>query len=913
MSTGGAVIPPSVNAFAVFDDHLGGGPALYAAGYFIYAGNSSVFNIAKWNGASWSGLNVGNLTQDFYCLTVFDDGLGSGSALYAGGNFTSLGGVTVNRIAKWNGATWTPLGPALSGPVTSFAFFDDHSGGGEALFVGGSFTTIGSVNANHIAKWNGTNWVALGNGLNSDVYCLAVFNDGQGASLYAGGRFTNASGIAANSIAKWNGTNWSAVGSGIRGVPSFTMVNALAVYDDGGGSALYAGGSFTNAGGVAAASLAKWRGQQWTSVGGGVNGRVNAITIVNSPSLGGQALYAAGYFTAAGGVPAKNIARWGSGSWSALGDGANEEMFALAAFDDGSGSGEALYAGGLFSFAYTNQVGNQIAKWNGTQWVSLSSGLGVPTQRVRALAVHKDASGHHVALYVGGNFWTADEIWVRGIAKWNGQNWEPLGLGFVGGSGVSASVDALAIDNKQSSNEISLFAGGDFGTAGGRSSPYFARWICPGTESNRWSAVGAGLNNIITALAAFDDGSGKGSAVFAAGYFTNFPQVNARGVAKWDGNSWSSPGRGIVGGAYIINTLAAWSNAQGRALYAGGSFTNIDGVTASNLAKWDGINWSSVGSGANNTVNAIQTFDDGGGAALYVGGRFTAVGGQSANRIAKWNGTGFSPLGSGLNNTVYALVVFDDNTGSGPALYAGGSFSGGVAKWDGHAWSLLGAGINNENSTARSESLAVFDDNSGSGPALFVGGYFTSAGGKKALNIAKWDGHSWSALPELTTSGITRVMAAFDDGSGRALFVGQDTSGVGHALNKWNGHSWSTPGSGMSGAQQTAIYALLQVDEGTGLSPTLYAGGAFLFAGGARANYIATWPHHGRPRLGAAHAANRVSLSWPSSAQGYLLQQSPTVSSNWVDLSVVPAVVGGQNIVTVTNLNAQGFFRLRLN
>jgi hypothetical protein len=41
-----------------------------------------------------------------YALTVFDDG--NGPALYAGGDFTTAGGVAANRIAKWDGSSWRP-------------------------------------------------------------------------------------------------------------------------------------------------------------------------------------------------------------------------------------------------------------------------------------------------------------------------------------------------------------------------------------------------------------------------------------------------------------------------------------------------------------------------------------------------------------------------------------------------------------------------------------------------------------------------------------------------------------------------------------------------------------------------------------------------------------------------------------
>jgi len=90
------------------------------------------------------------------------------------------------------------------------------------------------------------------------VYALAVFDDGGGPALYVGGGFTTAGGVAANNIVKWDGSSWSALGSGMSGVFNLSPVNALSVFDDGGGPALYAGGGFTVADDSGDSFVAKW-------------------------------------------------------------------------------------------------------------------------------------------------------------------------------------------------------------------------------------------------------------------------------------------------------------------------------------------------------------------------------------------------------------------------------------------------------------------------------------------------------------------------------------------------------------------------------------------------------------------------------------------------------------------------------
>ena len=125
--------------------------------------------------------------------------------------------------------------PGAAGVVNSLTVFDD--GTGPALYAGGGFGSIAGVLLNRIAKWDGANWSPLGSGLNSEVFSLVVHDDGSGAALYVGGRFTEAGGIPAGGIAKWDGSSWSSLAGGLVG-----RVRAMAVFDDGGGDELYVGG-----------------------------------------------------------------------------------------------------------------------------------------------------------------------------------------------------------------------------------------------------------------------------------------------------------------------------------------------------------------------------------------------------------------------------------------------------------------------------------------------------------------------------------------------------------------------------------------------------------------------------------------------------------------------------------------------
>ncbi|MGO8927466.1 MAG: hypothetical protein ACLQU3_11320 [Limisphaerales bacterium] len=569
------------------------------------------------------------------------------------------------------------------------------------------------------------NWVSMGGIPGASGEVLAAVTDGSG-NLYIGGEFTVVGNTLANYIAEWNGSSWSALGSGMGG--NSPVVLALAVS----GSTLYAGGNFMTAGGNVALRIAQWNGSTWSALGLGINGEVFALAV------SGSTLYAGGNFTTAGGNAVNHIAQWNGSSWSALGSGmggGNGYVRALAV------SGSTLYAGGEFTTAGGN-LAYYIARWNGSSWSALGSGMG---NFVSALAV----SGS--TLYAGGYFGTAGGVAANYIAQWNGSSWSALGSGISGaGSDGGIFVNALAVSGS------TLYAGGDFTTAGGNAANYIAQW-----NGTSWSALGSGMNGLSSSVEAL---AVSGSTLYAGGDFTTAGGSAANYIARWNGSSWSALGSGMSG---PVSALAV----SGSTLFVGGLFTTAGGSAANHIARWNGSSWSALGSGISGAgsdgglfVNALAVS----GSTLYAGGEFTTAGGSAANSIAQWNGASWSPLGSGIGVIAYpdvrALAV------SGSTLYAGGYFTnaGGnaatnIAQWNGSSWSALGSGMNNEVS-----ALAV------SGSTLYAGGFFTNAGGNAANYIAQWNGSSWSALGSGMNSDVYALAV-----SGGTLYAGGDFTTAG--------------------------------------------------------------------------------------------------------------------------------------
>lgn len=165
----------------------------------------------------------------------------SGSTIYVGGDFTSAtnapvnGGTTVvrNRIAAIDAATGAilPWNPNANNPVRTIAV------SGSTVYAGGDFTTIGGSVRNRIAALDAATGTATAwdPNANSLVLALAV----SGSTIYAGGQFTTIGGntrnrIAALDAATGRATAWDPDAKGI--------IDALAVS----GSNIYAAGNFVS-------------------------------------------------------------------------------------------------------------------------------------------------------------------------------------------------------------------------------------------------------------------------------------------------------------------------------------------------------------------------------------------------------------------------------------------------------------------------------------------------------------------------------------------------------------------------------------------------------------------------------------------------------------------------------------------
>ncbi|MEM7345591.1 MAG: hypothetical protein AAF485_15220, partial [Chloroflexota bacterium] len=220
-----------VTALALGEDNQ-----IYAAGFkFSFETTTDFRRIARWDGTTWSTLGEG--ISGYVAALLYDDN----GNLYAGGRFDSVGVIPVNNIAKWDGTSWSSLGSGIGDSYDDEirALALDANGN---LFVGGEFDRAGSESVKSLAMWDGNSWSNVGGGLDDGVYRrgrVFALTFGPDDKLYVGGSFSQAGDInAIHNIASWDGVQWEELGEDYT---FNTTVWSLATDENGD---VYAGGQF---------------------------------------------------------------------------------------------------------------------------------------------------------------------------------------------------------------------------------------------------------------------------------------------------------------------------------------------------------------------------------------------------------------------------------------------------------------------------------------------------------------------------------------------------------------------------------------------------------------------------------------------------------------------------------------------
>lgn len=559
----------------------------------------------------------------------------AGPLVYAGGTFTSIGGLAREGLAALDAQTgavtaWDPKAP---GVVWSLALHDS------IIFAAGQFTTIGDLPRRHLAAISARTGSALdwNRNFEGDVHVLRVAD----SKLYVGGGFTAIGGQPRSCVARldphtgladdWNpNVDGPVVGLGLSG------------------SAVYLGGGFTTVGGEPRARLAavdatsgaprSWaptysRSIKVFAVAGdrvvvgtassfdftpGLSGLVSFDAVTGdslwdahvtglslSLAIDGGIAYIGGNLLLVGGVPRSHLAAFDvtTGRATDWNPAANGTIRALRVV------GSTVYAGGGFT---------RIGAASRRRVAAIDAVTGVPLDwspevdgTVRALEMVGDR------LFVGGDFTQVSGAPRERLAAFD----------LPGGGLASWRADADGIVRALIGDGATLYVGGSFSAVGAEPRALLAAVDASTGTVSPWNpTVGGSTNPDVYALAL------RSGEVLAGGDFGSVAGMARRNLAAID-RATGVPSTWNPSPQHTLYALAEY----GDEILAGG---------ASMIAKFDPSTGSSGGWAIDGPVYAVAH----GAANFYVGGAFT--------RFAGARHAGVAALGHGDDTTPTLVLRF---------------------------------------------------------------------------------------------------------------------------------------------------------------------------------------------------------------------------------------------------------------
>ncbi|MGA1249098.1 MAG: hypothetical protein ACO3YM_01235 [Candidatus Kapaibacteriota bacterium] len=323
-------------------------------------------------------------------MAIFND------ALHIGGQFRRLNSNTQNilqtgYVASWKNGIWNGLNGGMNAPLTALCV-----GPNNVLYASGSFTRCNDGQLQGIASWNGSNWTALKGLSTGNINVLMSYEN----ALYAAGIFDTIGNRAAASIARLVQGEWIPLGIGLKNIDAskksaLPHVNALAAFN----GKLFVGGDFDSAGNIKARNIAYWDGKEWHGMGEGIQGEVDAITVLSN----GNVIVASTIKMGTAIFPSP-LMSWNGSSWTILG-----LPPGCIAINTLANDGMRVFVGGDFIMDSTkNDYG--LAMLDERGFTSLGGGV----RGIITTLLYK-----HGILYCAGNFMrVSDTISCRNIADY---------------------------------------------------------------------------------------------------------------------------------------------------------------------------------------------------------------------------------------------------------------------------------------------------------------------------------------------------------------------------------------------------------------------------------------------------------------------------------------------------------------
>jgi trimeric autotransporter adhesin len=693
---------PGINGDApgVFTTALGADGELYAGGIFSFAGSASARNVARWTAdAGWDALGDG-LEGAVTAAAVAPDGALWVTTSDWADDFASYW----HTIRRWDGS-WqqiaiVSLPPGLGEPQRAGIqrmIFDEAGN----LVVAGDFSAIDGVPISRLASLGPGGWDGLGADPDGPVFALLADASG----LCVGGAFGQIGGISAARVACRTPSGWTALD--LQDFFGAGVVRALVRDADG---RLYAGGFFrlsalsTNDGG----SVARRNGGAWELLDRGV-GIWDAISRINSPGL------------------VRDMA------WI------DDELVVGGTFDNAGGTNGSGRA--VVDVQHLARMRPGTSSWEDAGRAPLAVGIAFGGDNVFSLATDS------TDLYAGGIFSSIGGAIAFNVARRSGDEWS--GLVHPGDSslGIEGSVEALA------AGPCEIFLAGSFARAGEVEASNVASF----RADVGYQALGAGLDESVTALAVHPDTSELFAAEMVCVETAELLDCTHSRVMRWDGASWN------VFAAIAPMSIFALQFAADGSLYGAG------GGEIGNVVRWTDGGWEPVGGDVDGPALTLLIESDG---SVIAGGIFETAGSTPARNVARWDGNEWGALGDGLDNPVLTLALHDDRILAGTQKgFASNPTSPLVAAWDGSAWANVGTALEQGAFTPQIHELVS------GGDYLVAVGQFPFLGGAALL-----EGDAWTVVAGMNQFGQAAVLRSEGLYIGGGFSVVEDQPSVGLGL-----------------------------------------------------------------------------------------------------------------------------------
>ncbi|MCC7533458.1 MAG: T9SS type A sorting domain-containing protein, partial [Bacteroidia bacterium] len=306
-------------------------------------------------------------------------------------------------------------------------------------------------------------------------------------------------------------------------------------------------------------------------------------------------------------------------------------------------------------------------------------------------------------LYFGGRINTANDKICKGVAKYNGSNFDSLQSGVDGYGGVVKSLQMF--QNK-------LYVMGSFLTTGKYNCKFIGRW-----NGASWDSVNFNPNQPIWWSDVYNN------ELYVAGWFDTIAGQAIKHVAKFDGTNWHDLSfpyadrveaiKNYKGTLYAASYTGVWQYKNNTwthladcggdmfrevygmevidsLLYMYGRFTSLGGVTSKGIVAFDGVKWYGLGQGVSYTgyeeINNVQKIDG----KIYITGNFEnieGIGCSTANQNTNYavlDNNQWCIKSPPFDNTTFGVVKYNNELYIYGAFWKCGNDSVvGFGKWNG--------------------------------------------------------------------------------------------------------------------------------------------------------------------------------------------------------------------------------------